>query len=125
LVIEPQQSIQDTLRLSLLRVGYEVIAARNEADGIKQFKQNQAIELVLTEASMPGIDGFGICSEIRKFSSVPIVLLSDLKHIDQVVYGFSLGADDYITKPIYFPVLRARIEAILQRCAKKTDQRLG
>lgn len=119
LVIEPQQSILDTLRLALVRAGYEVIPVVNESDGIKQFKQNKAIDLVLTEMSLSGIDGFGVCSEIRKFSSVPIVLLSDLKHIDHLVYGFSLGADDYITKPIYFPVLQARIAAILQRCARQ------
>ncbi len=125
LVVEPQQAILDTLRLALVHAGYEVIAVTNEREGIKQFHHHKAIDLVLSELSISGTNGLGLCSEIRRFSSVPIVLLSDLRHIDHLVYGFSLGADDYITKPIYFPILQARMAAILQRCARQHTKSLS
>jgi len=64
---------------------------------------------------MPNMDGFATCQEIRKRSDVPIVMLTARGSVEDIVRGFELGADDYITKPFVFKELEARIQAILRR----------
>jgi DNA-binding response OmpR family regulator len=115
LVIEPTKNTRDVLQMALERVGYTVFAASNGAQGLQVFDQQQPIDLVLVEATMSGVDGYRVCAELRRYTYVPLVLLSDLNQMDQVAYAFSLGVDDYITKPFYFPILEARLQAILRR----------
>ena len=64
---------------------------------------------------MPRMDGLQACEQIRRRSDVPIVMLTALGSVDDVVKGFNLGADDYITKPFTFKELMARIEAVFRR----------
>jgi DNA-binding response OmpR family regulator len=71
---------------------------------------------------MPDMDGYMLCSELRKRSDIPIIMLSALNRPDDVVYGFSLGADDYISKPFQFREVEVRIQAILRRVAWLKEQ---
>ena len=64
---------------------------------------------------MPYVDGFEACQRIRETSDVPIVILTSRGGVDDVVHGFEIGADDYISKPFKIVELQARVEAILRR----------
>ncbi|MBC7222836.1 MAG: response regulator transcription factor, partial [Anaerolineae bacterium] len=75
----------------------------------------EPVDLAILDVMMPYRDGFEVTQWIRQRSNIPIIILTALGNTDDVVRGFSLGADDYITKPFTFKELRARLEAILRR----------
>jgi DNA-binding response OmpR family regulator len=77
--------------------------------------RHEPIELVLLDILLPDMSGFEICREVRKFSDVPVVMLTALNRTEDIVQGFSLGADDYITKPFSLREVQGRLEAILRR----------
>ena len=97
--------------------GYKVICAGNGIDAIKLVKE-QLPQLMLLDLMLPGMDGFDVCKEIRKDSSMsnmPIIMITAKgEEIDKII-GLELGADDYITKPFSVRELVARIKAILRR----------
>jgi DNA-binding response OmpR family regulator len=74
-----------------------------------------AIELVLLDILLPDMSGFDVCREIRRVSQLPVVMLTSLNRTDDIVQGFDLGADDYITKPFRMREVQVRIDAILRR----------
>lgn len=88
--------------------------AATGADALAHLHKS-AIELVLLDILLPDTNGFDVCREIRKFSYVPVVMLTSLNRTDDIVQGFDLGADDYITKPFRIREVQVRIEAILRR----------
>lgn len=120
LVVDDEKMIRNLLKMSLQRMGYEVTTAADGAEGIQRFNEG-GFDLVILDILMPGIDGFGVCVELRKMSDVPIVMLTALNRPDDVVRGLELGADNYITKPFTFKEVEARIRAILRRTALRTD----
>jgi DNA-binding response OmpR family regulator len=71
--------------------------------------------MVVLDIMMPRMDGFTACTQIRQRSDVPIIMLTALGGVDDIVKGFNLGADDYISKPFTFKELLARIEAVFRR----------
>ena len=77
----------------------------------------QAFDLVLLDIMMPDMDGWEVCREIRKFSKVPIIMLTAREQQEDIVKGLRLGADDYMTKPFGEEELLARMEALLRRSA--------
>jgi DNA-binding response OmpR family regulator len=116
LVVDDEEPLRNLLRISLQKAGYSVYTAGNGKEAMEVFKQ-VPIDLVLLDILMPDMDGYGLCSELRQRSDVPIIMLSALNRPDDVVYGFSLGADDYIAKPFQFREVEVRIQAILRRVA--------
>lgn len=114
LVVEDEDPLRELLKISLQKVGYKVITARNGREARQLFETHE-IDLVLLDVMMPEIDGFILCAELRQQSDVPIVILSALNRPDDIVYGFSLGADDYICKPFTFREIEVRLQAILRR----------
>ncbi len=116
LVVEDEEPLRELLRISLVKAGYRVITANNGQEALELFNHNPA-DLVLMDVMMPIMDGFTACVELRKRSDVPIVMLSALNRPDDIVYGFSLGADDYICKPFTFREVEARLQAIVRRIA--------
>jgi DNA-binding response OmpR family regulator len=115
LVVEDEASLLRLIELSLLAEGYEVIKATDGREALKRFRETPNIQLVILDIMLPQLDGFSVLQEIRKFSDVPVILLTALGSTDDMVKGFTLGADDYITKPFTFREVTARIEAILRR----------
>ncbi|MEA2433988.1 MAG: two-component system, OmpR family, response regulator RegX3 [Actinomycetota bacterium] len=114
LLIEDEESLGEALAYQLTREGYEVQRTTDGADGLARFKSAGA-DLVLLDLMLPGMSGEEICREIRRSSSVPIIMLTAKDdEIDKVV-GLELGADDYITKPFSSRELVARIKAVLRR----------
>lgn len=114
LVVEDEEFLRNLLYLSLEREGYEAYAVDDGVKAMEVFAE-YAFDLVLLDILMPRMDGFDVCVEIRKRSDVPIVMLTALKRSDDVVQGFELGADDFISKPFTFKEVNARIQAILRR----------
>lgn len=114
LVVEDERAIQKMLKLSLERAGHTVSLARTGSEALHMIR-NEPIELVLLDILLPDMNGFDICRDVRQFSDVPIVMLTTLNRTEDIVHGFSLGADDYITKPFSLREVQGRIEAILRR----------
>jgi len=88
------------------------------------FSRSEEIDLLLIDVMLPVYDGWTVCREIRKKSSLPIVILTTRKDDFDEIYGFEIGADDYIKKPVNPTILLARIQAIFKRlgaveCSKK------
>lgn len=114
LVVEDERAIQKMLKLSLERIGHQVSLARTGTEALHMIRY-EPIELVLLDILLPDMNGFEICREVRKFSDVPVVMLTALNRTEDIVQGFSLGADDYITKPFSLREVQGRIDAILRR----------
>jgi OmpR family response regulator RpaB len=120
LVVDDEKMIRSLLKMSLQRMGYEVTTAEDGAEALELF-QTESFDLVLLDILMPKVDGFTVCSELRRVSDVPIVMLTALNRPDDIVRGLELGADNYITKPFTFKEVEARIRAILRRTSNKVD----
>src|SRR3954469_17859745 len=96
LVVDDEKMIRSLLKMSLQRMGYEVTTADDGAEALDLF-QSQQFDLVMLDILMPKVDGFTVCSELRRVSDVPIVMLTALNRPDDIVRGLELGADNYIT----------------------------
>jgi two-component system response regulator MtrA len=93
---------------------FEVVAVPNGLEAVHRFRE-EPFDLVILDVMMPYIDGFTACRNIREESDVPIIILTARDGPDDVLQGFKLGADDYVTKPFRISELRARVQAILRR----------
>jgi DNA-binding response OmpR family regulator len=120
LVVDDEKMIRSLLKMSLQRMGYEVTTAEDGAEALALF-QTQIFDLILLDILMPNVDGFTVCSELRRESDVPIIMLTALNRPDDIVRGLELGADNYITKPFTFKEVEARIRAILRRTTNKIE----
>jgi DNA-binding response OmpR family regulator len=114
LVVDDEEPLRNLLQISLQRQGYNVSVARNGREAL-EVVASRKIDLVLLDIMMPEMDGFTACTELRKRSDIPIVMLTALNRPDDIVHGFNLGADDYITKPFTFREVEVRLQAILRR----------
>ena len=114
LVVEDEDDIQKILENYLIDQGYAVTLAYDGVDGIAKF-HNGEFDLVLLDVMMPKMNGWQVCREIRKYSKVPIIMLTALDDDDSQMKGFDALADDYITKPFSMPVVMKHIEAVLRR----------
>ncbi len=117
LVAEDEEALRNLIELHLESSGYEVEVAVDGVDALKQFNGKGPWDLIILDIMMPRLDGFSVLTSIRKTSEVPVVFLTALGSGDDLVRGFNLGADDYITKPFTFREVTVRIEAILRRIA--------
>ena len=114
LIIEDDKNIADLLRLYLEKDGFAVTIADSGSLGIDEFKKT-APDLILLDIMLPGLDGWGVCQEIRKTSNVPIIMLTAKGETLDKVTGLEIGADDYIVKPFEVGELMARIRAVMRR----------
>ena len=123
LIVEDDQNFGTILRDFLEIKGFEVILTRNGIEGLNAFKKNQ-FDLCLLDVMMPYKDGFTLAKEIRNSSlSVPIIFLTAKSMKDDVLRGFKIGADDYLTKPFDSDVLLSKIKAIFKRIEQNYDIR--
>ncbi len=94
--------------------GYEVLGASDGQQALESIESNPP-DLVLLDVMMPKMDGFTVCSRVREFSSVPIIIVTARGQDHDKVHGLDLGADDYLTKPFNVDELLARVRAVLRR----------
>jgi two-component system, OmpR family, response regulator RegX3 len=122
LLIDDEESFAEALEYQLRREGYEVGRAIDGAVGLEKFK-TQGADLILLDLMLPGMSGEDVCKEVRKLSSVPIIMLTAKDAELHKVLGLGLGADDYVTKPFSTQELLARMKAVLRR--SKMDEAEG
>jgi DNA-binding response OmpR family regulator len=123
LLVEDDERIRTSLRLSLEDEGYDVEEAESGEEALEAHARSlvgQSFDLLVVDIMLPGMDGFAACRELRKVSSVPIIMVTALTDTAHVVAGLEAGADDYVTKPFEPKELAARIRALLRR-ARATD----
>lgn len=114
LVIEDERQIARFLELELRHAGYSVSVEGDGALGLQSARRDRP-DLVLLDLMLPGMDGFEVCSKLREFSLVPILMLTAKDATEDKVSGLDCGADDYITKPFEMEELLARIRAAFRR----------
>ena len=114
LVVEDEQKIADLLKDYLRAEGFQVTGLIHGDDALEQTKRH-APDLILLDLMLPGLDGITVCREIRKFSNVPIIMVTaKVEEVDRLI-GLELGADDYICKPFSPREVVARVKAVLRR----------
>jgi DNA-binding response OmpR family regulator len=114
LVVDDERKIVNLVRAYLERDGYEVVAAYDGKAAVAVCRR-EAPDLVVLDIMLPELDGWEVCRQIRRFSSVPIIMLTARDEDADKLVGLELGADDYVTKPFSPRVLVARVKAVLRR----------
>ncbi|MCR3759547.1 response regulator transcription factor [Clostridium felsineum] len=120
LLVEDDEALSMGIRYTLLSEKFEVTAANCIKDAKEVFNKEK-FSLVLMDLMLPDGSGYDLCSEIRKNSDIPIIFLTACDEEVNVVMGFDLGADDYITKPFKIKELISRIKAVLRRCTSNGE----
>jgi DNA-binding response OmpR family regulator len=119
-VVEDEPEFASLLRLWLERHDWEAVVAADGPEALAVFGAQEP-DVVLLDIGLPGMDGWQVLERIRATSHVPILLVTARGTEAERIRGLSLGADDYITKPLSFPELMARIEAALRRTHPADD----
>ena len=114
LVVDDEPVFIEALTISLEREGFDVVAAADGPAALKAISEKDP-DLILLDVMLPGMSGIDVCREIRKSSSVPVIMVTAKGEEIDAVVGLEVGADDYITKPYRLRELIARIRAILRR----------
>ena len=114
LIVDDDTNIAELISLYLTKECFDTLIVNDGEEALRHF-QSYAPNLILLDLMLPGIDGYEICREIRKTSTVPIIMLSAKGEIFDKVLGLELGADDYIIKPFDSKELVARVKAVLRR----------
>jgi two-component system, OmpR family, response regulator MtrA len=116
LVIEDDASIREIVSIGLKAAGFRVVTAVDGQQGLASARSG-GFDAVILDVMLPSLDGFEVCREIRKFSRIPVIMLTARTDLIDVVVGLESGADDYVKKPFELPELTARLRAVLRRAA--------
>ena len=118
LLVEDNETIIMGLKYSLEQEGFEVLSAKNTKESKEKLNQEK-VDLILLDVSLPDGNGFDICKEIKQNLDIPVIFLTAQDEETSVVLGLDLGADDYIVKPFRTRELISRINSVLRRYGKK------
>lgn len=114
LVVDDDKNINVLIQSLLKNENYEIAVAFDGEEALEKLEKEK-VDMLITDVMMPKMDGWELCSEVRSFSSMPILMLTVLGETSQKVKGFGIGADDYLTKPFEPIELIARVKALLRR----------
>ncbi|WP_220209666.1 response regulator transcription factor [Reticulibacter mediterranei] len=114
LVVDDEDEIVQFVQDALEDKGYTVWTAFDGVTAVKEARERHP-DLVILDIMLPGCDGFAVCKELREDLDIPILFLSAKQSDADKVWGFSMGADDYVMKPFSIKELIARVEAHLRR----------
>jgi two-component system, OmpR family, KDP operon response regulator KdpE len=114
LIVDDEPQIRRVLRTALINAGYETTDLRNGEEALLHLR-DESCDLVLLDMNMQGIGGLATCREIRRFSEIPIIVLTVRNDERDKVQALDAGADDFVTKPFSMPELLARVRAALRR----------
>ncbi|MCD8018043.1 MAG: response regulator transcription factor [Clostridiales bacterium] len=115
LVVDDEIRMRKLVGDLLKKENYNVLEAEDGVEALHLFFDEKNIDLILCDVMMPRMDGFEVVKEIRKYSKVPIIMLTAKGDESDELTGFHLGADEYISKPFNSKILLARVGAILRR----------
>ena len=114
LVVEDEKRIRDIVRDYFSAHGLACDLARDGAEALDLLRDHDYDAIVL-DIFMPGLDGFQVCAAVRRSSQVPILFLTALGNEEDMLRGYALGCDDYVTKPFSLAVLLAKTQALIRR----------
>ncbi len=114
LAVDDDQAMTDLLNLLLRSYGFEVIT-ENSGENAVELIRSTPPDVVLLDLMMPGMNGWEVCAAVRKFSKIPIIILSALDKPADVASALDAGADDYLVKPVSSNVLVAHINNLARR----------
>ena len=117
LLVEDDEALALGIEFTLKDEGYEVVTASTIREGKILFEEEK-LDLIILDVNLPDGSGYDLCKYIRSKSEIPIIFLTALDEEVNVVVGFEIGGDDYITKPFRVRELLSRIKAVLRRNAK-------
>ena len=123
LLIEDDASIREIVSIGLKAAGFRVTTEMDGRQGLASVRSGN-FDAVILDVMLPSLDGFEVCREIRKFSRVPVVMLTARTDLIDVIVGLESGADDYVKKPFELPELLARLRAVLRRAAAPVEDSL-
>ena len=131
LIVEDEEAIREFEAINLKRVGYTTVEAGSGEEALRIFDNEPDFDIALLDISMPGMDGFTLCKELRKRTeTLGIIMLTARTQEMDKISGLMLGADDYITKPFSPTELLARVDSLYRRVgmnnttAQKTSQEI-
>jgi DNA-binding response OmpR family regulator len=114
LVVDDEPHVVKLVKANLESSGYKVLAAEDGQQAIEMVER-ELPDLVILDLMLPKLDGYAVCQRIRDFSAVPIIMLTARSAQVDLVHGFEVGADDYLTKPFAVTELLMRVQAVLRR----------
>jgi two-component system response regulator MprA len=120
LVVDDDVSLLASLELALGRRGFEVTKASESDEAVRQIEQGAPIDLIVLDVMMPGMSGLTLCRLLRKYTSIPILMLSARDAVADKVEGLRSGADDYLPKPFDLDELVERLMALRRRGRENT-----
>lgn len=120
LIIEDEKSVSEILKAYLEREGYKVYSTENGLDGIELFRKEN-FKLVILDLMLPDIEGEEVCRILRRISDVYIFMLTAKVTLSDKIEGLSIGADEYLTKPLSPRELTARVNALFRRIGTEKD----
>lgn len=115
LVVDDEGRMRKIVKDFLVKSNYDVIEASNGQEALDIFFEDKNIALIVLDVMMPVLDGWDTVKEIRKYSKVPVIMLTARAEERDELMGFELGVDEYITKPFSPKILVARVDAVLRR----------
>ncbi len=122
LIVEDEQAIREFEAINLKRVGYTTVEAGSGEEALEIFDREQDFDIALIDISMPGMDGFTLCKELRRrTATLGIIMLTARTQEMDKISGLMMGADDYITKPFSPTELLARVDSLYRRVGMNTN----
>ena len=122
LMVDDEARMRKLVKDFLSIKGYKVLEAEDGEAAVDIFFKEKDIDLIILDVMMPKMDGWEVCKTIRRYSQIPIVMLTARSEERDELLGFELGVDEYISKPFSPKILVARVEAILRRKSAKTGE---
>lgn len=120
LVIEDDNHMREIIHDYFSAKGFLVFEAADGKEALNCLEETE-YDIVLLDVMMPHIDGFTVCRAIRRKSNIPVVFITARSREDDMLFGYELGADDYITKPFSLPVLHAKALSLIKRAKGMAD----
>lgn len=114
LVVDDEPHVLKLVKANLESSGYRVLTAEDGEHAL-QLVEKHGPDLVILDLMLPKMDGYAVCRRIREFSAVPVIMLTARSAQVDLVHGFEVGADDYLTKPFSVTELLMRVQAVLRR----------
>jgi DNA-binding response OmpR family regulator len=114
LVVDDEPHVLKLIKANLESSGYKVLTAADGTQAIETVER-ELPDLVILDIMLPKMDGYSVCGRIREFSIVPVIMLTARSAQVDLVHGFEVGADDYLTKPFDVTELLMRVQAVLRR----------
>ena len=125
LVVDDEARMRKLVKDFLVRKDYEVIEAADGEEAIDLFVEHNDFDLIILDVMMPKMDGWEVCREIRKFSKIPIIMLTAKSEESDELLGFELGVDEYISKPFSPRIWWQELTLFLEELTRLTKMKLS